>query len=149
MAKGGLTPREIQCLYLAGRLGLSNDEIGHRLGISSKRVANYLNDAYRKVGVHNRRGAYKAGVFDPGLEIPGEKEMTLGWDVIRPEPEPAVEVDTRPWLARHWRRPPSSRIAILGMILGSGILIAALILGAIGIVGSIFDEVQSIGHQLT
>jgi hypothetical protein len=35
------------------------------------------------------------------------------------------------------------------MILGSGILIAALILGAIGIVSSIFDEVQSIGHQLT
>jgi NADH:ubiquinone oxidoreductase subunit 6 (subunit J) len=31
----------------------------------------------------------------------------------------------------------------------SVILIAALILGAIGIVGSIFDEVQSIGHQLT
>lgn len=149
MAKGGLTPREIQCLYLAGRLGLSNDEIGHRLGISSKRVANYLNDAYRKVGVHNRRGAYRAGVLDPGLEIPGEESMTLGWDVVRPEPQASVAVDTRPWLARHWRRPPSSRIAILAMILGSAVLIAVLILGAIGIVGSIFEEVQGIGRQIT
>lgn len=149
MGKSGLTPREIQCLYLAGRLGLSNDEIGHRLGISSKRVANYLNDAYRKVGVHNRRGAYRVGVLDPGLEIPGENEITCGSDVLRPEPRPAVEEDPRPWLARHWRRPPASRAVILGLILGSGVLIAALILGVIGIVSSIFDGVQSIGRQLT
>ncbi len=146
MSKGALTPREIQCLYLAGRLGLSNDEIGHRLGISSKRVANYLSDAYRKVGVNNRRGAYRAGVLDPGLQIPGEKDITLGSDDIRPEPQTPVEVETQPWLARHWRPPLFGRLTILGLILGSGILIAALITGAIGIVTSIFDQVQSIGR---
>lgn len=59
----GLTPRERDILgYVAE--GNTNLEIANRLAISQRTVEHHLENAYRKLGVHNRTGALKA-LADP------------------------------------------------------------------------------------
>jgi DNA-binding CsgD family transcriptional regulator len=50
---GKLTPKEIECLYLAGRR-LSDAEIAQRLELSPRTVGNHLARAYAKLGVRDR-----------------------------------------------------------------------------------------------
>lgn len=65
-----LTPREIECVKLAGAR-LRDAEIGETLGISTKTVANHLQTAYAKLGVRDRRrAAERLGILYPGSGIP-------------------------------------------------------------------------------
>ncbi|WP_244229558.1 response regulator transcription factor [Rathayibacter sp. VKM Ac-2805] len=50
-----LTPRELGIVRLAA-LGLTNDEIGRRLDISSATVKTHVRNAMRKLGSHDRAG---------------------------------------------------------------------------------------------
>ena len=47
----GLTPREVQILELVAALGLSNKEIGHRLGIAEPTVRDHMHRIYRTLKV--------------------------------------------------------------------------------------------------
>jgi len=53
LGRFSLTPREADIVHLV-LLGLSNEEIGDRLFISTKTVKNNLTEVYRKLGVKNR-----------------------------------------------------------------------------------------------
>lgn len=53
-----LTHREAECLRWAGD-GLTDLDIGERLGISFRTVNNHIENAKRKLGVRNRVAAYK------------------------------------------------------------------------------------------
>lgn len=58
----GLTKREIECLLWCGH-GLTNAQIGKKLGLSSRTVEHYLASAIRKLGARNRTEAvYRASV---------------------------------------------------------------------------------------
>ena len=100
MTKTNLTPREIQCVFLAGSRGLSDDAIADRLKISSKRVGNYLRSAYDKTGHRNRRDAYLQGVLAPGVTIPGESEIIRETDWERPGPSPGDTTPRSGWFHR-------------------------------------------------
>lgn len=51
-----LSPRERQVLSLVGQ-GLTNTEIGERLGLSINSVKTYIRSGYRKIGVNRRSQA--------------------------------------------------------------------------------------------
>jgi DNA-binding NarL/FixJ family response regulator len=55
-APGGLTPREDQILELVGD-GMTNREIGDRLGIAEKTVKNCMTLILAKLGLHRRSQA--------------------------------------------------------------------------------------------
>ena len=58
----GLTKREIECLLWCSH-GLTNAQIGKKLGLSSRTVEHYLASAIRKLGARNRTEAvYRASV---------------------------------------------------------------------------------------
>lgn len=65
-----LTPREIECVRLAGQR-LSNKDIARHLGIGHKTVQNHLANAYAKLGVSDRRlAAGRLGDLYPDSPIP-------------------------------------------------------------------------------
>ena len=65
-----LTPKEKECLYLAGRR-LSDAEIAQRLEMSPRTVSNHLARAYSKLGVHDRiRAAAKLSNLHPEYPLP-------------------------------------------------------------------------------
>ncbi|GAA4114735.1 response regulator transcription factor [Nocardioides fonticola] len=64
-----LSPRESQVLALVGQ-GLTNIEIGERLGLSINSVKTYIRSGYRKIGV-NRRSQAVSWCLQHGL-IGGE-----------------------------------------------------------------------------
>ncbi|HET9230959.1 MAG TPA: helix-turn-helix transcriptional regulator [Vitreimonas sp.] len=65
-----LTPKERECLYLAGRR-LSDAEIAQRLDLSPRTVGNHLTRAYAKLGVHDRiRAAAKLSKLHPEYALP-------------------------------------------------------------------------------
>lgn len=65
-----LTPKEKECLYLAGRR-LSDAEIAQRLELSTRTVGNHLARAYAKLGVHDRiRAAAKLSNLHPEYPLP-------------------------------------------------------------------------------
>ena len=67
---GKLTPKERECLYLAGRR-LSDAEIAQRLELSPRTVGNHLARAYAKLGVHDRiRAAAKLSKLYPEYSLP-------------------------------------------------------------------------------
>lgn len=155
MADGRLTPREIQCLYLGGRLGMRNGEIATRLNISEGRVAKVLADAYRKTGSHNRRDAYRRGVFDPGLIVPRESEITLASEWTSPATVLGRSDDVEPtspllqsafgWLPR---TPPRIGGTLLPVILG-WTLLGLVILGAIwGLANAVYSSSDPIGRRV-
>ena len=58
----GLTKRETECLLWCGR-GLTNAQIGKKLGLSSRTVEHYLASAIRKLNARNRTEAvYRASI---------------------------------------------------------------------------------------
>jgi DNA-binding CsgD family transcriptional regulator len=67
----GLTPREIDVLRLLV-LGLTTAQIGERLVVSPKTVANHIAHIYMKTGVNSRAGAslfaMRHGLVDDGAE---------------------------------------------------------------------------------
>jgi len=65
-----LTPKEKECLYLAGRR-LSDAEIAQRLEMSPRTVGNHLARAYAKLGVHDRiRAAAGLSKLHPEYPLP-------------------------------------------------------------------------------
>jgi HD-GYP domain-containing protein (c-di-GMP phosphodiesterase class II) len=52
----GLTPREVEILGLLAR-GLSNKEMGSRLGVSARTVSSHVEHIYTKIGVSSRGAA--------------------------------------------------------------------------------------------
>lgn len=67
---GKLTPKEKECLYLAGRR-LSDAEIAQRLNMSPRTVGNHLSRAYAKLGVRDRiRAAAKLSELYPEYPLP-------------------------------------------------------------------------------
>lgn len=65
---GGLTPRMLEVLPLLAE-GLTNAQIGRRIGIRSAVVGNCLVRLYRVLGVASR-GAAVAAAYERGL-VPG------------------------------------------------------------------------------
>jgi HD-GYP domain-containing protein (c-di-GMP phosphodiesterase class II) len=67
----GLTPREIDVLRLLVR-GMTTAQIGERLVVSPKTVANHIAHIYMKIGVNTRAGAslfaMRHGLVDDGAE---------------------------------------------------------------------------------
>jgi DNA-binding NarL/FixJ family response regulator len=68
----GLSPRERAILELIGE-GLTNRQIGDRLGLSEKTVKNYASTLYAKLGMAQRTqaAAYAARTFDSGIPEQG------------------------------------------------------------------------------
>ncbi len=65
-----LTPKERECLRLAGRR-LSDSEIAQRLDMSPRTVGNHLAHAYQKLGVRDRiRAAAKLSELYPEYPLP-------------------------------------------------------------------------------
>jgi DNA-binding CsgD family transcriptional regulator len=56
VARGGLTPREVEVLRLVST-GVTNREVAETLGISEKTVARHLNNIFTTLGVSSRAGA--------------------------------------------------------------------------------------------
>jgi len=55
-AVGGLSSRERDVMRLVAE-GMTNDEVGRRLGLTEKTVKNHLQSVYAKLDVHNRAAA--------------------------------------------------------------------------------------------
>ena len=80
---GELTPKERECLYLAGRR-LSDAEIAQRLELSPRTVGNHLARAYSKLGVHDRiRAAAKLSKLYPEYSLP------IGYEAEAASPPPS------------------------------------------------------------
>lgn len=89
---GKLTPKERECLYLAGRR-LSDAEIAQRLELSPRTVGNHLARAYAKLDVRDRiRAAAKLSELYPEYPLP------IGYedDLASPPPSSAQRTDARP-----------------------------------------------------
>lgn len=113
---GKLTPKERECLYLAGRR-LSDAEIAQRLNLSSRTVGNHLTRAYGKLGVHDRiRAAAKLSNLHPEYPLP------IGYEVDDTSSSPPLAQRTNARLGSLARlfaqlpRPPS-RMMRLALIL--------------------------------
>ena len=61
---GGLTPAERDLLGLLGA-GLSNSEIGERMGLAEKTVRNYVSRLLPKLGANGRSGAVRFAADEP------------------------------------------------------------------------------------
>jgi len=65
-----LTVRQVELLALVGE-GLTNAEVGSRLGITPGTVGLHLTRIYREIGVQNRlaavRWADRNGLFEPAV----------------------------------------------------------------------------------
>jgi DNA-binding CsgD family transcriptional regulator len=113
---GNLTPKEKECLHLAGRR-LSDAEIAQRLGLSARTVGNHLARAYTKLGVHDRiRAAAKLSKLHPEYPLP----VGYGADSVSPPPPSARRVDAPAGiLAKAFARlpRPPSRLVRLALIL--------------------------------
>jgi len=107
-----LTPKEIDCLYLAGRR-LSDAEIAQRLDSSPRTVSNHLARAYVKLGVHDRiRAAAKLSILYPEYPLPiGYEEEDAS-----PPQTSAQRTDANGELASTFAKlppPPSQMIRLL------------------------------------
>jgi len=140
-----LTPRERQCVQLAGE-GLSNKEIARRLNIrSDKTVSNHLSSAYQKLGVVNR---YEASALlgdypDSPIPIsrrPGRAPHRPATDALSPG-----DSDRRPAVSTRSQLPPlpESRLVRLVWVLGFFLLFSMLALLGVSAVNTaqmIFDH---------
>ena len=120
---GELTPKEKECLYLAGRR-LSDAEIAQRLDLSPRTVGNHLSRAYSKLGVRDRiRAAAKLSELYPEYPLP------IGYeDEDTPLPSPSAQrTDTNAGgLAGAFARlpRPPSRLVRLFLIVVVAVLVA-------------------------
>lgn len=58
-----LSPRHVECLGMAAA-GLSNKQIGHRLGLAEDTVHKYIQEAMRRYGIGKRGALILRAVFD-------------------------------------------------------------------------------------
>lgn len=123
-----LTPKERECLYLAGRR-LSDAEIAQRLDLSPRTVGNHLARAYVKLGVHDRiRAAAKLSKLYPEYPLPIGYEDD---DASPPQPSAERTAANAGGLAGAFAklpRPPS-RLMRLIFILGVAALVAFVFAG--------------------
>lgn len=111
-----LTPKERECLHLAGRR-LSDAEIAQRLELSPRTVGNHLARAYVKLGVHDRiRAAAKLSKLYPEYPLP------IGYEAEDASPAPSSAQRTHGTtggLANLFAKlpPPPSRVMRLLLIL--------------------------------
>jgi DNA-binding CsgD family transcriptional regulator len=124
-----LTPKERECLYLAGRR-LSDAEIAQRLDLSPRTVGNHLTRAYAKLGVHDRiRAAAKLSKLYPEYALPigfeGEQAPAL--------PESAQQTGAQAAgglaLAFAGLPPPPSRLMRLILVLSVAASVAFVFAG--------------------
>jgi DNA-binding CsgD family transcriptional regulator len=121
---GALTPKERQCLHLAGRR-LTDAEIAQRLDLSTRTVGNHLRNAYKKLGVHDRiRAAAKLSNLYPEYPLP------IGYEdeVASPPARSAQRTDTDDagGLAAAFAKLPAppSRLMRLALIVGVAVLVS-------------------------
>lgn len=83
-----ITEREAQVLQLVGS-GLSNDQIANQLQLSGRTVANHLQNAFEKLGVHDRKSAYRQLVIRyPEYKIPiGSSPFSSATPVVEQAPD--------------------------------------------------------------
>jgi DNA-binding NarL/FixJ family response regulator len=79
-----LTPREREVLEQAAR-GLSNREIGSELQIAEQTVKNHLNNAMRKLALHDRTHAVVIAIGEGLISLPVRSDASEG---SVPEPAP-------------------------------------------------------------
>ncbi len=125
---GELTPKEKECLHLAGRR-LSDAEIAQRLDLSPRTVGNHLSRAYSKLGVRDRiRAAAKLSELYPEYPLP------IGYEDENASPPftSAQQTDTNAGgLASAFAklpRPPSKAMRLL-LILVVAALVACVFAG--------------------
>lgn len=111
---GNLTPKEKECLHLAGRR-LSDAEIAQQLGLSARTVGNHLARAYGKLGVHDRiRAAAKLSKLHPEYPLP----IGYGTDSVSPPTLSAQRVDAPTGaLAKAFARLPRPPAPLTRMLL--------------------------------
>jgi DNA-binding CsgD family transcriptional regulator len=122
-----LTPKERECLYLAGRR-LSDAEIAHRLDLSPRTVGNHLTRAYAKLGVHDRiRAAAKLSKLYPEYALPIGFE---GEAASASSPAQRIEAHAGP-VAQAFARlpPPPSRLMRLILVLSVATSVAFVFAG--------------------
>jgi len=143
-----LTRKEREAVQLVAD-GLSNKAIARRVGRSERTIEAHLSNAYAKLGVHDRDSA--AAVLSSYLE----GKSSVGGSTEPPpsnpgpataEPHNGTERDYRPWLARHWRPPPQSRLVVFGLILASALIIAIILAAIIGNVEVIMRGIERLSR---
>lgn len=145
-----LSPREMQCVQLAG-LRWNDKEIAAALGISHKTVANNLHRAYGKLGVSDRRlAARRVRELYPGLSMPIppglEDGLTApvsedGLSVVGDMDRPGGEDHPKPPARVEWRAPPKGVEMRIWLILGSAVL-CVLILTALFTVANVANGLR-------
>lgn len=152
-----LTPREVECVRLAGA-GLSDKEIRKQLGMGSERtVQGHLARAYAKLGAHDRRTAARLlGNDYPELPVP----IPQPTEPIAPEPASAVGSDPdggraapRSLYDRYaalgrWRQPPRWFGGRSLLILATAGLIVIGLGGAMALLRAVFETVELIQFWL-
>lgn len=79
-----LTPREREVLEHAA-LGLSNRQIGEELRIAEQTVKNHLNNAMRKLALHDRTHAVVIAIGEGLISLPVRSDASEG-SVSEPAP---------------------------------------------------------------
>ncbi|MDQ1154150.1 helix-turn-helix transcriptional regulator [Brevundimonas sp. SORGH_AS_0993] len=139
----GLTPREEECVRLAG-LGLEDKEIAARLDLSPRTVGNHLHRAYAKLGVSDRKLAARRlsnGYSEAPILIPEPAELM---PVVPASGDRPGDLGTSE--ATSWPLPPppkgiGARLGI--MVIGAvvALLLAIGIVTAGMVVPSLFDQI--------
>ncbi|MBN9466548.1 helix-turn-helix transcriptional regulator [Brevundimonas sp.] len=141
--RDGLTPREEECVRLAGQ-GLEDKEIAARLNLSPRTVGNHLHRAYAKLGVSDRKlaarrlsNAYsEASILIPD---PGKLGLVDPASVERSGDDPSVDMSSWPLPA-----PPRGVGARLGIMIVGAVVALLLAIGIVTagmVVPSLFDQI--------
>ena len=139
----GLTPRESECVRLAG-LGLEDKEIAARLDISPRTVGNHLHRAYAKLGVSDRKIAARrlssdysgSPILIPNPPRPSPDDPTSARRTDDAEPE-----QTTSWPLP---APPRGVLARIGIIVAGAAIALLLAIGIVTagmVVPSLFDRI--------
>lgn len=138
---GKLTPKERDCLYLAGRR-LSDSEIAEKLGLSTRTVSNHLGRAYSKLGIHDRiRAAKQLSILHPEYPLP----LGLGDDDSFPGHTSVQRADGQGALAKAFAKlpKPPNRIARLALILAVAAGVAFIFAGVTVIMSVSTDRIAT------
>lgn len=146
MSMKRLSPRELSVVRLAGQ-HYSNDQIAAELKVSTRTVANHLQHAFDKLGVRDRRSAWRMVIHDP------EYRMTMGAlpELVMAEDVPLVpDVESerfssleRTYVALgSWRRPKRIGGSLLPIIISWCVVAMLAITIGLGIYASLIGVGQ-------